>query len=61
MFPLVFFFLRALFFFKSIYLAASGLSCGTRDLRWGMWDLSLQCMGSSLRHTGSLVAACRLS
>ena len=38
-----------------IYLAASGLSCGMRDL--------LLChAGSSLGHVGfSLVAACRLS
>ena len=39
--------------FKNIYLiliflAASGLSGGTRDLRCGMWDLSLWCVGFSL-------------
>ena len=27
-------------------MAASGLSCGTWDLRCGMWDLSLWCAGS---------------
>ena len=35
-----------------IYLAASGLSCGMRDLCCGMWDLSLWCKGSSLQRTG---------
>ena len=38
-----------------IFLAASGLSCGSRDLL-------LQRMGSSLQHAGfSLVEACRFS
>ena len=31
-----------------LFLAASGLSCGTWDLHWGMWDLSLWCAGISL-------------
>ena len=31
-----------------------GLSCGTWDLCWVIWDLSLQ-------HMDSLVAACQLS
>ena len=37
-----------LFFFKnvSIYLAALGLSCVTRDLRCGMWVALVACMGS---------------
>ena len=41
-----------IFIYSFIYfLAASGLSCG-------MWDLSLQCVGSSLQHMGfSLVVA----
>ena len=33
-----FFFFKDLFII-SLFLAASGLSCGTRDLRWGMWAL----------------------
>ena len=27
---------------KNIYLAASGLSCGSRDLSFGVWDLAPQ-------------------
>ena len=34
-----------------INLAVLGHSCGTRGLRWVLWDLSLQ-------HRGTLVAAC---
>ena len=41
-----------------IFLAALGLSCGTRHLCCGMQDLLLWCAGSSLRHAGfSLVVA----
>ena len=36
------------FFFFGIYLAVSGLSCGTRDLRCGMQNLLLLCAGFSL-------------
>ena len=39
----------------SLFLAASGLSCGTRDPRWGRQDLSLRRVGSSL------VVACGFS
>ena len=45
-------------FFKKylfIYLAALGLSCGTQDLRCGMWDLLLWHVGFSL------VVACSFS
>ena len=41
-------------FFFLIYLAASGLSYGLRDLLCIMWDLSLQ-------YEGSVVVAHRLS
>ena len=45
------------FFFKflKISLAVSGLSCGTQDLCWILWDLSLQ-----LWCSGSTVAVLRL-
>ena len=47
MYFLKIYFIKKFFF----YLAASGLSCG-------MWNLSLQCVGSSLRRAGfSLVVA----
>ena len=47
------------FFF---FLAVLGLSCGMQDLRWGMRDLSLRCVGSSLQHSGfSLVVVCGFS
>ena len=51
------------YFFKFIfiYLAASGLSCGTQDLHCSMQDCSLRCVDSSLWHTGSVVAARRHS
>ena len=47
---LLFFSAFILFYFKIYlcYLAVSGLSCGTQDLRWGMRDLSLRCAGFSL-------------
>ena len=37
-----------LFFFFLIYLAVSGLCCGTRDLCHSVWDLSLRRAGFSL-------------
>ena len=46
-------------------MAASGLSCGMWDLRWGMRDLSLQWVGFSLvvtqpsEHVGSAVCSTR--
>ena len=52
------------FIYLILFLAASGLICGTWDLRCCMWDLSLWRTGfslvvarglCSLRHTGSLV------
>ena len=52
-----------LFFFLIyfIYLAASGLSCSTRDLHCNMRDLSLQHTGSSSPRAGSVVVAHGLS
>ena len=45
-----------------LFLAASGLSCGTRDIRCGMQDLLLWCAGSLLQHLDfSLVVACGFS
>ena len=42
-----------------MHLAASGLSCGTRDLCYIMWDLSLQCMDSLVgTHRLSCSTAC---
>ena len=50
-----------IFFLIFIYLAASGLSCGTWDIRCGMRDLSLWRSGSSLQCAGfSLVVVCGL-
>ena len=43
------------------FLAALGLSCGTRDLHCGMWDPLLRRVGSLLQHADfSLVVACGL-
>ena len=52
MFPL------PLFFFLFFFLAASGLSCGTRDLRCSTRDLSLCCTGSSLVVAHGLLSSC---
>ena len=55
-YPFLFFFSLKIYLFAYLFiylfyfLAASGLSCGTWDLHWGMWDLSL-------RHVGSFVVA----
>ena len=35
-------------FILFLFLAALDLSCGLRDIRWGMWDHSLQHAGFSL-------------
>ena len=55
------------FVFNFFLLAASGLSCGTKELCCVMWDISLWstlCSCSTrllwLQHVGSLVVACRL-
>ena len=53
-----------IYLFKKFYLVLSslGLRCSTQDLCWGMRDLSLRRMGSSLWCVGfSLVVACRFS
>ena len=62
------FFKIYLFYFIYLFLAMLGLSCGTRDLRWGV-QASLSSCGMqapghglcSLRHTGSLVEVRELS
>ena len=41
-------FLIFIYFINYLFLAVSGLSCDTRDLRCSMRDLSLQCVGFSL-------------
>ena len=53
-----------IWFLKNIYLAASGLSCGTQDLLLWRAGSSLWHAGLSLverQHTGSVVTACGLS
>ena len=58
----ILFFKKYLFIYFPYFLAVSGLSHGTRDLRWGMWDLLLWRVVSSLRRLGfSLVVACGFS
>ena len=55
-------YLILLFFFKFIFMAVSGLSCGTQDLCRGTRDLLLQHEGSSLQRVNfSLVVACGFS
>ena len=63
-----FIFLRFIFYLFILFIfgCIRSFSCGTRNLRWGMWDLSLWRTGSSLQCTDSLsrctgfslVAAC---
>ena len=51
----IYIYAHTFFFLIFIYLAVLGLSCGTRDLHCGVWDLLveacgifyLQCAGSS--------------
>ena len=51
----IFIFLRIYLFIIYLFnlsLVALCLSCSTRDLRWGVQDLLLRCVGSSLWHMG---------
>ena len=41
-----------------LFLAALGLSCGARDLHWGMWDLSLWRVVFSLVMVCGLLSSC---
>ena len=41
-----------LFLILFYYLAASGLSCGTRDLHCSLWDLALHRMGPFIAACG---------
>ena len=61
---------KNIFIYLFIYLAASGLSCGTGDLFVGACGLLVAARGSvsscsahahQLQHESSLVVACRLS
>ena len=49
---------RLYYLFIYLFLAASGLSCSTRDFHCGMQDLSLRCEDFSLVAVRGLLSSC---